>query len=364
MSKRGQGLAFVSIIVLIAILYFIFRFNTDTYGFIMQAGDEQAHLVTAYTEGAAAKSYVQIAARQAAFEAVWKISKSKSPDSLSKCTDPAFNQTFEILFRRYIAMYYSSTYLVETSIPNYRFNFDCSSNSLAITGWGYGESCHLQGFHFPEKPCEDETDYTNCTTNIKFSDGYSGNACKWDAALNCTDSLPEPNCRGADNSSECAAISSSYCGWRVSYAENINVVSVPLVNYQFSADSNAHFIEYINGKEYEAFADSRATIFKPSCQIAIEPAPPIANNANFNITMAYTDDDYPADINLKVSPGGIHANLTAGLQTIDASDITYSDGKIYYYSASLTNGTYNADVSCTDADGNIVTASKSFIVSP
>ena len=363
MSRKGQGLAFVSILVLIAILYFIFRFNSDTYGFVIQAGDEQAHLVTAYTEGANAKSFVQIAARDAAYEAIYNITNSKNSSALSHCTDASFMPKFENLFNQYVAMYASSTYLVKTSIPSYKFGTPvCSSSSLTIEGFGYAEGCKLQkNFPFPERPCEDETNYDNCTTGIKFTKGYFGNACTWDPKLNCTNSLPEPSCFVAIDPGACATVSSLYCGWEVSYSEKINVVSAPLINYQFSIDSDAHFIENINGEEYKAFASSRAAASKPSCIVAVEPQSPL-KNTDFNITITYIDDSAPSAIDLKVSPGSIIANLTSGLIPADASDTTFSDGKGYYYAAKLVNDTYTADISCTDTDSNVVSAQKKFTV--
>lgn len=267
MSKRGQGLAFVSILVLVAILYFIFRFNTETYGFIMQAGDEQSHLITAYVESAKAKSYVQIAASEAASEVVWNLSnKNKDAAALTQACDQktAFEAAFKDLFSKYVTMYYPSSQMLETSIPNYRFSFSCSHNGLTIEGYGYDESCKLQNnFPFPERPCEDETDYTNCT-KIKFIQNYPGNACIWDQKLNCTSSLPEPICAGTDNAADCSNIpandNNKYCSWEISYSEKINVVSAPLINYQFSIDTDAHFIETVSGSEYQAFADSRAKL--------------------------------------------------------------------------------------------------------
>jgi hypothetical protein len=268
MSKKGQGLAFVSILVLVAILYFIFRFNTETYGFIMQAGDEQSHLITSYVESAKAKSYVQIAASEAASEVVWNLSnKSKDAAALTQACDQktAFEAAFKDLFSRYITMYSPSSQLIETSIPDYKFSFSCSHNGLMIEGYGYDESCKLQkNFPFPERPCADETDYTNCTTKIKFTQNYPGNACTWDQKLNCTSSLPEPNCGLAGNATDCSNIlakdNNRYCSWKISYSEKINVVSAPLVNYQFSIDADAHFIETVSGSEYQAFADAREKV--------------------------------------------------------------------------------------------------------
>jgi hypothetical protein len=262
MSKKGQGLALVSILVLIAILYFIFRFNTETYGFIMQAGDEQAHLVTAYTEGAKAKSYVQTAARDAAFEVVWNIgNKNPAAAALSQfcIQDAASGPMFKELFDKYLAMYSPSSPLVETSIPGYRFKSSCP-HALEIEGFGYDESCKLKrNFPVPELPCEDQPNATACAA-IKFTTDKSKNACTWNQKLNCTNSQPAPNCSGASNSAECAAASSSYCSWEISYSEKINVISAPLINYQFSIDTDAHFIETISGSEYETFAEIRRKV--------------------------------------------------------------------------------------------------------
>lgn len=372
MSKKGQGLAFISIIVLIAILYFVFRFNTDTYSFIMNAGDEQAHLVTAYTEGAKAVSFTQIIARQAAFETIWNMSgKGKDAAALSHCGDTDFNSTFKSLFDRYAGMYAPTTDLVSTYLPDYRFSFSCPANSLIIEGWGYSESCTLsRTFPFPQYPCEDQKNKTGCNaiTFTQSTNFNGGKACNWAADTNCTNSLPEPDCSGANNADECSVILAKdnvkYCSWKVLYSEPVSVVSAPLINYQFSTHSDAHFIENISGPEYAKFATARVLAFPPSCSISF-PAN-MLSNAAFNISIKYTDDTAPKAIDLKVTHSfseDIVANLTL-LSEYDANDKVYDDGKDYYYTATLANNTYNVDVTCKDNDSNPVSTSKSFTVPP
>jgi hypothetical protein len=337
----------------------------------MDAGDEQAHLVTAYTEGAKAVSFTQIIARQAAFETIWNMSgKSSDATALSHCGDTDFNSTFKSLFDRYAGMYAPTTDLVSTYLPDYRFSFSCPANSLIIEGWGYSEGCTLsRTFPFPQYPCEDQKNKTSCTTTINFTQSHSGTACTWDSILNCTNSLPEPSCSSANNASECDAIlakdNSKYCSWKVSYSEPVSVVSAPLINYQFSIHSDAHFIENISGPEYAKFATARVLAFPPSCSVSF-PAN-MLSNAAFNITIRYTDDTAPKAIDFTVTHSfsqDIVANLTLLLE-YDANDKVYDDGKDYYYTATLANNTYNADVTCTDKDSNPpVSTSKSFTVPP
>ncbi|MCX6774540.1 MAG: hypothetical protein NTY99_00420 [DPANN group archaeon] len=360
MSKKGQGLALISILVLIAILYFVFRYNTDTYGFIMNTGDEQAHLVTAYTESAKARSFIQLSARQAAFETIWNLSsKGTDASALAHCGDADFQSEFKSLFDIYSAMYAPATDLISTHIPDYNFSFTCPSDNLNIEGWGYAERCTLSNtFPFPQYPCEDQANATSCAA-IKFTQNYPGNACKWAADLNCTDSLPEPDCSGQDNSDTCNNI--NYCGWQVSNSEPISIVSAPLINYQFSIDSDAHFIENITGSEYEKFAKARVLAFPPSCSITV-PATMISN-AQFNISVKYTDDGAPNSIKLTVTHSFVQDVIDKSMSESDTNDKVYDNGKNYYYTATLANNTYVAEVTCIDSDGNKVTAQKDFKVS-
>ena len=76
MSKKGQGLGFVAILILVGLLYFIFRYHTEVYEFTMTTGDQQAHLVTSYAETEKAKDVAQTTFRQAAYEAIWNTSKT------------------------------------------------------------------------------------------------------------------------------------------------------------------------------------------------------------------------------------------------------------------------------------------------
>ncbi len=375
MSKKGQGLALISILVLVAILYFVFKYNTDTYSFIMTAGDEQAHLVTAYTEGAKAQSFVQIAARQAAFETIWNLSgKSQEASALGTCEkNLAFPSDFKARFNKYLSLYAPATDLVSTSIPDYDLSFDCSSgNNLKIEGRGYSQKCVLsRTFPFPKYPCEDQDNRTNCT-NMNFAQSATynnGKACTWTTDLNCAESLPQPACSAANDKDTCNAIKAKdgnpYCQWQVSYAEPVSVVSAPLINYQFSVDTNAHFIENISGTEYVQFTNARIKAFKPGCIISV-PAN-LLNNTAFDISILYTGETEPSDIRLQVSHSFAQfadRNLSTGINGLDANDKSYEDGKSYYYTITLTNNTYYAYVSCKDSNSNSVTATKDFTVLP
>src|SRR3989344_207187 len=233
-SKKGQGLAFISILVLVGILYFIFKYNTDTYGFIIKAGDEQAHLIESYAEGAKAKTYVQTVARLSAFDAIWKTTRNPSGIAIANAcsSNETFFANFLPIFEKYISIYESSVDLSETSLPEYKFDFKCTQG-LTIEGWGYKEQCVVKSnFLYPAEPCEDQN-LDKCPA-VKYSNGLSG-ACK---IVNqaCVEAVQEPECDSAANENECMKISES-CVWEKSYSEKIDVTSVPLTNYQFLVES-------------------------------------------------------------------------------------------------------------------------------
>jgi hypothetical protein len=192
----------------------------------------------------------------------------------------------------------------------------------------------------------------------------TGQACNWNTnAATCKEVLPEPSCSLAKDPSDCEnnykVNGVQYCLWTKSHTEKINVVSAPLLNYQFSTGTDAHFVEKINGSEYEKFANARTKAFPPSCSITVPGS--IVSNAAFNISITYLGASAPSAIDLTVA--GATASLASGLSESDSSDKIYDNGKDYYYTATLANADYVAKVTCADNDSNKVMTQKSFTVS-
>jgi hypothetical protein len=265
-SKKGQGLAFISILILVGIIFLVFRYNTETYTFVMQIGSEQEHLMTAYTESAKTKSYIENAARQAALETIWNLSNGSlsAGDAFEKIKCDKVQSFFEPLFNKYILIYSPSAYpLVETIIPEYELKFTCGNKKLQVEGFGYKEACVLkENFPFPELPCEDQLNQTACEnikyvkdSNIKIPSNKP-KPCFWNATEEkCKIALPMPGCEVFENEVDCNA--KEYCKWEVSHSEKLNIIPAPIINYQFLVETDAHFKIEISDKEYEAFTKWR-----------------------------------------------------------------------------------------------------------
>lgn len=259
LSKRGQGLGFIAIIVLVALLYFIFKYNVQTYEFVMTAGDEQAHLVTSFVETEKAKVFAGTALRQAAYEAAWNLG-AKSCNFNQFCSNYTdFLGKTGSVFKNYTLMYEPTTMLLETDFPDYKLEMrSCSNTTVKIEAFGFSETCYLRpNFPFPKVPCEDQSNETSCK-EVKLTTG--GQACKWEfdkdlKEYDCAEMNPAPACDAITSQTGCTV--NTNCIWETSYSEKINVLSAPLINYQFRIDSDAHFIETIDCKDYEAFIESR-----------------------------------------------------------------------------------------------------------
>jgi len=345
MSKKGQGLGFIAVIVLVALLIFIFRYHTETYSFIMTAGDHQAHLVTGYVETEKAKLFAQTSLRQAAYEELWN-EGVKSCDFSSICNDNAKKEVFlantSSTFDMYTSMYTSTTELLDTSFPSYLLETrSCTSNKIEIDAFGFEESCLLNAnFPFPKYPCEDfnETTDPKCT-DMKYTDGKAG-ACKWDAVNQlCTEKNPAPDCESIIDSGSC----SGNCSWQKSYAEEIGVLSASLVDYQFRIDSNAHIVGTVDCKGFEAFMAQRKVAIKPRCALYVQPEEAKAGTT-FTFNINYKDDvPEPKELKLTIKgPITIDATKTAG-------NITGSQDAWSYSTIINANGTYTVSLNCTDS---------------
>ena len=357
MSKKGQGLGLVAVIILVALLYFVFRYNVDTYEFTMTAGDQQAHLVTGFVETEKAKVFAQEAFRQAAYESAWAAG-AKTCDFTNICNNQSnFLANVSLLFDDFILKYEPTASLMSTDFPDYVFiNNSCSSNKIEVEAYGFNEECFLStSYILPKVPCEDQETQKDCTP-VKFTDGKS-NACEWVYSVDvenytCTDYTPIPDCESMTDENSCKS-TSTYCQWIKSYAEDINVLSEQLADYQFNVDTNAHFIETIDCTGYKSFIDARNASTKPICSLGAPSDVTTAQPIGFKIT--YRDDTAPKEIKLKIlnSSKAEIANATLSDFTSDSADTNYFDGKIYSYTKLLgVAGTYNITLDCKDADSN------------
>jgi hypothetical protein len=346
-SKRGQGLDFIAIIILIALLYFIFRYNTETYTFIMSAGDEQAHLITSYTETEKAKEFASTSLKQATYEQLWQ-EGIKTCSFNSICNKDSFLQNSKTRFDKSLLMYEPATELLVTEFPDYNLTFkSCSNTKLELEAFGFLEGCFIKpDFKFPEYPCSDFNETTNpkCT-GIKFTDDTAG-ACKW-IGTDCVETNPISYCEDYAESN-CGAVAG--CIWEKSYSENINVMSIPIADYQFRIDSNAHFVETIDCDGYNAFLKMRDVAIKPTCSLSVSPSEGAAKS-KFTFSIAYADDvSAPKELELKIS----------GPETASAlkADMSGSGASWSYAKTVSTAGSYKVDLTCTDSAGQKATAKQ------
>lgn len=354
-GKKGQGLGFIAVIVLVALLYFIFRYHSETYSFVMTAGDHQAHLVTSYVETEKAKLFASTSLRQSAYEELWN-SGVTSCDFSGLCNDAAKNEVFlsntSSTLDIYLSMYTPTTELLSTEFPSYVLETkSCTSNKMEIEAFGFNEGCLLKSdFLFPKYPCADfnETTDPKCS-EMKYTNNAPG-ACKWDSTEQvCLEQNPAPDCESIINESSCTGD----CFWSKSYGEDIGVLSAPLADYQFRIDSNAHFIETIDCKGFDEFAAQRKVAVKPICTLSVQPGEAKAGST-FIFNISYKDDvPMPKELKLAISgPTTIEATKSAG-------NITGSNDIWSYSAAIVTNGTYTASLTCTDSVDQTVSARSS-----
>ena len=301
MSKKGQ-LAFISIFIMLIILYFIFQSNQSGYKFTMYMGDNQNHFLTSLQAPEQAKIYLSEAARQSAYEVAYIAGPNTASNSCFKClTD--FQQNFENNFTNYLLRYAhpapeNPLFAPEIDLPDYNWTVSCAADKITLEGFGYRASC-VDVTPYPQNPCEDIVNQADCesTQACQMPDpndpkslacGGSG-ACKWsdgsgfcadgtlggcpDLNLNassktyCTSSAscewhgcsdntakPEKICEG-NSQTDCGNIPG--CKWKVSIPETIQVTSLPNLDYQFTVSADAHIKEEINCAQYGAFYESR-----------------------------------------------------------------------------------------------------------
>lgn len=355
--KKGQGLGFISVIVMVALFYFIFKYQTQTFDFVMTTGDQQAHLVTSFVETEKAKMFAETAVRQAAYEDLWQHG-IKDCSFGNICSDATFSENLSFLYDNYISTYTTSTILLETEFPAYKLEPSCTNDKITINAYGFAEGCHLKtGFPFPLIPCEDVVNKSICDS-VKLT-GNGGQACKWNSASVCEETTPAPYCEKITDSAACTGD----CVWQISYSEAIHSLSAPLVNYQFSIDTDAHFIEDIDCTGYSAFMKSRKLAVKPACELDVAGNAKINTDVLFSIN--YRDDTAPNQISLKILNSTNDEVASADLSTLksDAADTNYFDGKLFTFDKSFNSaGNYNATVECKDADGNTANAKKNITI--
>lgn len=363
-SKKGQGLGFIAVVILIALLYFIFRYNTETYDFVMTAGDQQAHLVTSYVETEKAKFYSETVLEQAAYETAWKFG------AITNCSDfsakicgkqTEFLNNATNIFYNYISRYEPSSIDLDTSFPDYDFRINkCSNTGIEIEAFGFGETCFLRpDYPFPKVPCIDQANKTDCEA-VNLTTG--GQACNWTITVEpnyCDNLITEPACDALLNKTVCEA--NSDCRWETSYSENINILALTSSNYQFSIDSDAHFIKNIDCTGYNAFVATRKNVqaFKPSCTLNVTPT---SGNTTDMFTFNVTYKGETLDtLNLVAVAGTVVQGIA--LSETDETDTVYLDGKSYSAVTSFASANnYTATVYCNDTYGRAASNLQKFKV--
>jgi hypothetical protein len=258
MSRRGQFLGFVAILVLLAIMFFVFRYHQDTFDFTVATGSTQAHLVTGFVETEKAKVYAQNSLRQSAMESMWDLSGETCDTQMPCSSREEFLASTDASFNKYISMYESNSDIITTLFPGYSLEASCFEGRTRVEAFGFNEECFLRdGYPYPRIPCEDQEGQEACNS-VAYVDGRP-NACIWNSANEeCSEATPAPICEISETREECE--STTDCTWSTSYAEQIDAISAPLQEYQFRASANGHFVEDITCAEYAAFVESRKNL--------------------------------------------------------------------------------------------------------
>jgi len=317
-SKKGHGLALISVALMGIFYFFIFQAHQEAYEFTTYMGAEQNSLVGAFYYPEFALEYVKASAQQAAFETLF-VQGITDCDANIDIILPSHKDDFEALFRQYIGVYTPEIKNIEVFIPDYYIDISTVGSDVVVEGFGYESFCD-DITEFPEEACMDiviEADCLNVRTcdnnlncfnkpepacewipiddpeivgfcsditespvaDIEISDcylldstecsGYTDESCSWDSSqLLC---IPDygPSVETVDVN--CIGITKSECEYGVtrkgnracefseSKKELITAISPTLMEFQFSVYQDAHFKEVINCEGYNDYYTFRTS---------------------------------------------------------------------------------------------------------
>lgn len=257
MNKKGQGLGFIAVLILVIILYFIFRYNTEVYTFEMETGSSRSHIITAYSEAEKTKEYLKHALLFSTIHSLYLTNNSSCEDAINKAIND--KQTFKKLlkesFSDYIKKYDSSYSDLEITLPNYEFSFEQLQTPLGVVKdvllvnvYGYEETCKLDEtlFSFPKQPCYAEN--KSACEAIKCEDisrQYCLN-CTWNGT-DCELKLPDdyPYCEQYNDEIGCKN-KWPKCYWFTFYSKPL-IVSSPstFLDYRFNVKLDTHIFSLV-----------------------------------------------------------------------------------------------------------------------
>jgi len=331
LNKKGQGLAFAAVLVLVIILYFIFKYHSDVYEFTMTAGEDRAVMMSSFAEVEKAKIFVQDALREAGYATLWNLNRTNASDAFKQAQAACmgeFQNNVSALFKAYLDKYEATHPALYTVLPNYKVEVtSCSwsdgSGKIEISAYGFYEGCeiNLSKYSYPAYPCEFRDSEEDCKA-VPFSNNTPG-ACTWNGT-NCNQKISEPDCESRTENN-CA---DEYCYWKESYGENINVVHFENEDriYMLNAISNAHVDVVLTTSGADAYY-SREKL--PWCNLHIQEETQDSQKISW-LVLQYRDNLAPNKDSTIIYINSESYPLNKFTE-VDPNDNQYIDGKEYKY---------------------------------
>ena len=367
LNRKGQ-LAFIAVLIMLALIWFGFRTQQDRFEFTILGGDRQAELVSAYAEPEFARIYVQQAAKQALFETAWLTNPGKPSECAFNTTEVSeqFNKTFDEIFTSYLILYAGNDPQLEATLPNYNTTINFAGSKATVNAFGRAESCEST-VPFPPKLCLDQN-ATECQ-NVKFDD--SSLACIWNLATEiCEEARPQPDCGAAmaQDSQEarqqaCEAISG--CTYIITDADPVLIRQDQFLDYNFELQGSAYVRAEATCDEYKAYADQRgAKYLKPECTLNVE-AKQVKDPTAFTVTYRSWDNQAPGELKIKLS-GPISKDIDVLPKPPEPpfNDGNYQNEEKWRFMEALDKkGDYTAVLTCTPKYATVSsTDTKTFTV--
>jgi|GEM_PF-4379983 len=304
-NKKGQ-LAFMAVIIMVLILFFIFKANSEGYDFLMYMADEQGDLLANLPSNELAKEFLISSTQQLVYSGLYDLeSAGKVEHTSSSCIsdvsackskmDELFNSENETM-SKYIYSYSMPNRDFEVSMPQYLFYTTCSGTGVTIEAIPYKAEC-VDYTPYPATTCDEVSEQSACesvkaydpSTNSKTSGGcywsesegicmdaeYSEEPCYSETSAtmsynDCVESVncewfgcndntksPDSHCEPLDEA-ECS--STSGCKWIEDYPAYITIISETNIFYQFNLQADGHYKTTISCGQYNKTYDAIAAL--------------------------------------------------------------------------------------------------------